>query len=257
MTYLGRCFSFSSDGEKAKELFLTCLKDLLHFTDSLPTTPQLKCHALNLQMRSKLSFNMSHYPASNTWLKNILDPLVTERVRHWLDMPPGATAHDFPLPYKLLGLDLFLPSILSEVCQLGIEITLMQSKDSSMAALHSLAPKHTPAPFLSLLVYNSRKTATKEASTIQRAQQIQKLNALDVQSLLLQSFRSALLAAELTAWSAHIGLIPPSISSFARKALIRCLSTNSNLHCWHPSHSPSCPNCQRPKAVTPGATIQC
>jgi len=159
-------------------------------------------------------------------------------------MPPGATAHYFPLPYKLLGLGLILPSMLSEVCQLEVEITLMQSKDSSMAALHSLAPKHTPDPFLSLLVYNSRKAATKKATTIQRARQIQKLDAIVVQLLLLQLLRSALPAAELAAWLAHIGLITPSIYSFARKALIRCLLTNSNLHRWHPSHSSSCLNCQ-------------
>jgi len=162
-------------------------------------------------------------------------------------MPPGATAHYFPLPYKLLGLDLILPSMLSEVCQLEVEITLIQSKDSSMAALHSLAPKHTPVPFLSLLMYNIRKAATKEAATIQRARQIQKLDALEVQSPLLQSLRSVLPAAELTAWSAHIGLITPFISSFARKALIRSLPTNSNLHCWHPFHSPTCKNCQEVK----------
>jgi len=104
---------------------------------------------------------MSHYSPTNTWLKNILDPLVTEKVRHWLDMLPGATAHYFPLPYKLLGLDLVLPFMLLEVCQIGVEIILMQSKNSSMAAVHSLAPKHTPASFLSLLVYNSRKAAKK------------------------------------------------------------------------------------------------
>jgi len=65
MTYLSR-FSFSFDGEKAKELLHSSLKDLLQFADSLPITPKLKCHALNLQMRSKLSFTLSHYSPSTT-----------------------------------------------------------------------------------------------------------------------------------------------------------------------------------------------
>jgi len=128
MTYLGQCFSFFYDGEKAKELLLSSNNDLLQFADSLSITPQLKCHALNFQMRSKLSFTLSHYSPSTTWWKTTLDPLVSEKLRHWFDMPPGDTTHYFLLQYKLLGLNLILPSMLSELCQLGVEITLTQSK---------------------------------------------------------------------------------------------------------------------------------
>jgi zinc-binding in reverse transcriptase len=50
-------------------------------------------------------------------------------------------------------------------------------------------------------------------------------------------------ATELIEWSKHIALTTPSVANFARKALIRCLPTNSNLHRWGRVPSDSCPHC--------------
>ena len=97
MTYLGRGFSFSSSHDAVKESLLSSLQCALAFSDSLPITPLLKCHALNLQLRAKLSFPLSHYQVSKSWIESTLDPKVTEKVRHWLDLPLSAMAHFFPL----------------------------------------------------------------------------------------------------------------------------------------------------------------
>ena len=98
----------------------------------------MKCHALNLQLRAKLSFLLSSHAISVTWIKNNLDTLVTERVRKWLDLPPCSTAHYIPLPSKHLGLDVVLPSLLFEQCQASSTAILAKSKDEKMKTLYQL-----------------------------------------------------------------------------------------------------------------------
>jgi len=61
MTYLGKEFSFSSDAENAQTKITSSLHSILEFVHNLPITPSLKCHAVNLQIQSKLSFLMSHH----------------------------------------------------------------------------------------------------------------------------------------------------------------------------------------------------
>jgi len=112
-----------------------------------------------------------------------------------------------------------------------------------MPLLFKLEPRHIPTPFLTLLPLASRKVIIKEAKTIQRNQLLTELDSLKVQSILLQCLRASLPGVELSAWSDHLSVIAPSISNFARKALVRCLPTNSNLHIWHRNISPACPHC--------------
>src|ERR1051325_3263069 len=91
MTYLGHQFSFASDAEIGKSLLSTLTKEAIDLSHLLPINPILKCHALNLLLRSKLSFLLTHYTIGLTWLKTNLDNLVTERVRRWLSLPPCST----------------------------------------------------------------------------------------------------------------------------------------------------------------------
>jgi len=250
MTYLGRGFSFSSSHDAVKESLLSSLQCALAFSDSLPITPLLKCHALNLQLRAKLSFPLSHYQVSKSWIESTLDPKVTEKVRHWLDLPLSATAHFFPLPANLLGLNIILPSLLSELCLLSTQRILLHSRDPSMATLHDLARPNPPSPFHHLLMIPSSKTALLQAKKIRHFNQIQKLDNLSVQSIILSSLRAALPHPELSSWANHLMTISPTISSFARKALIRCLPTNANLHRWLRTKSPACPQCGQPETQT-------
>jgi len=138
MTYLGQRYSFRSDAEIAKKILTDSIQEALSFISNLPISPLQRCHALNLQLRSKLSFPFSHCNISQTWIKANLDGLVTNKVRHWLELPPNATAHFMPLPTKYPGLDLILPSMLSEICQLGTALTLRHSKDENMDKLAHL-----------------------------------------------------------------------------------------------------------------------
>jgi len=132
ITYLGRSFSFSSDTERAKSSLIDNLGEVLAFVGSLPISPLLKCHTLNLQIRANLH---SHKVMCNTWLKTCLDSMVLGKFRGWMDLNSGATSHFVPLPHKLLDLDLILPSMLVELCQLGTEVTLAHSKDPGMPIL--------------------------------------------------------------------------------------------------------------------------
>ncbi len=241
MTYLGRRFSFAADLDLARSILVDSTNEALGFVNGLPISPMLKCHALNLQLRAHLSFPLSHYSVSKTWIKAHLDSLVTGQVRRWFDLPPSSTAHYMPLPLKRLGLDLILPSMLSAICQLSTSMALHHSKDANMRTLGSLY--RTKTPFRDLIATVSQKEAAEAAKSTQLADHLQKLDDLTVQSILLKSLRSALTGPELTNWSNHISLINPTISNFARKALLRCLPTNSNLFRWGKVPSNSCPNC--------------
>jgi len=166
MVYLGRSFTFSADAERAKNNLIDILGEVLTFVDSLPISPHLKCHALNLQIRAKLTFTLSHHTLCSTWLRTHLDNMVTGRVRSWLELPPSATILFVPLPLKLLGLDLILPSMLAELCQLGTEMTLAQSKDTGMHVLGRLVHENAPSPFYHLVKQASRKSAMKAAKAV-------------------------------------------------------------------------------------------
>ena len=100
MTYLGRTFSFCSDLTITRDLLVGKTRGAITFVDTLPISPPQKCHALNLQLRAHLTFPLSHYRVSQTWIKASLDTLVTMAARRWLDLPPGTTAHFIPLPQK-------------------------------------------------------------------------------------------------------------------------------------------------------------
>ena len=169
--------------------------------------------------------------------------MVSGAVRKWLELPPNATAHFMPLPPKWLGLDLVMPSMLSEACQLSSTLALRFSKDSRMVSLSYLIGRKaltTIDPHLPFL------TKEKAATTLKAAQlgsRLQQLEGLKIQSILVTSLRSALTPSELSNWSNHIMLITPSIQNFARKALMRCLPTNANVHLWGKVPSDSCPNC--------------
>ena len=77
----------------------------------------------------------------------------------------------------------------------------------------------------------------------QKEEEKSKLVSLKMQSILFQSLTSMLSVKELEAWGNRISLLVPSISNFARKALVRCLPTLSNLHRWGRSVSNTCPSC--------------
>src|SRR6266568_1384119 len=217
------------------------MAESLALVDSFPISPLQKCHALNLQLRAHLSFTLGHYTVSQTWIKANLDNAVSQKVRKWLDLPPNATAHFLPLPHKWLGLDLILPSMLAEVCQLNTALALRHSRDPKMGQLYKQLGQR--APFRDLIESVSRVKATSSAKAIQLDRHLQHLQGLKIQSILFASLRSALTVSELEAWSKHITLITPSVSNFARKALLRCLPTNSNLHLWGKAPSGTCPNC--------------
>ena len=243
MSYLGCDFSFASDTVNAKTNLESALREILALVGRLPISSHLKCHALNLQMRAHLSFAMSHHPLPVTWIKTCLDAMVLERVRRWLDLPPGATVHFVPLPHRLLGLDLILPSLLAELCRFGTNMTLSLSRDPRMRTLLDLSHSSHPLPFHLPAISSRRGEAVSKAKEIQYGRSLQCLDGLQIQATLHKALRDSLPQSELASWSGHIQTITSAISNFARKALIRCLPTNSNLHRWDRSKSESCPHC--------------
>ena len=167
--------------------------------------------------------------------------MINGKVREWLDQPPCATAHYFSLPLKELGLDLTLPSHLYEQCQATSMAILANSKDSKINNLS----KNTNLNFVNnmQLARRSKKQIMRDIKNKQKEEEKSKLVSLQMQSILFQSLTSVLSVKELEAWGNRISLLVPSVSNFARKALVRCLPTLSNLHRWSRSISNTCPSC--------------
>jgi len=92
-----------------------------------------------------------------------------------------------------------------------------------------------------------RGEAVERAKKVQQKKILQSLDSLQIQSGLLKALRDSLPQSELSSWSGHLQGITSTISNFARKALIRCLPTNSNLHRWNRSKSDACPHCGEPE----------
>jgi len=110
-----------------------------------------------------------------------------------------------------------------------------------MASLQALTGERVP--FKDLLSLASKKKAMEAAKEAQLSKHLEQLDELRIQSILLKSLRLSLTAAELNNWTTHVALISPTIANFARKELMRCLPTNSNLHRWGKASSEACPNC--------------
>ena len=146
-----------------------------------------------------------------------------------------------PIPPSRHGLGLVLPSMLTETCRLGTALALRHSKDSKMVALLDLSSGKIP--FRDLLNVTSRKKAAEDAKAAQIDRHAQSIGSLKVQSILHKALVTALSPAELAGWSENTSLINPQISIFARKALLRCLPTNSNLHLWGKTSTDLCPRC--------------
>ena len=145
-----------------------------------------------------------------------------------------------PLPPKWLGLALVLPAMLSEVCQLGTALTLHHSSDRRMREIVKSCDR---VPFRELLSEVPRAKAADEARRAQLASKRLDWHGLKIQATLQKSLADSLTSSDLKAWTTNTSFITPTIANFARKGLLRCLPTNSNLHLWGKSPSSSCPQC--------------
>jgi len=148
-----------------------------------------------------------------------------------------------PLPLKWLVLDLVLPSMLYQTCQLSTALALRHSRDPRMRVLQTLSG--VKIPFREFLEAASRKSASETAQAVQPSSHLEKLDDLHVHYCSVHTLQIPMIhpLTELSNWSKHLALTSPSIANYARKALIRCLPTNSNLHLWGRTPSNSCPNC--------------
>src|SRR6266496_3556051 len=120
-------------------------------------------------------------------------------------------------------------------------LALRHSNDPKMRVLHDL--RADKVSFRDLVADVSRKEAASKTKALQLTTKREKLGGLTVQSTLFKSLRESLTGSEATNWSQHLALINSNVANFARRALMRVLPTNSNLHRWGKSSSDTCPSC--------------
>src|SRR2546426_9355603 len=120
--------------------------------------------------------------------------------------------------------------MLSDLCQTNTSLILIKSNDPKMNKLNQLNGFYRSD--LRFDISKSKSEVITDLKKRQLASEAEKLDILKIQSILMRALKAALTSKELVSWSDHVSLITPAISIFARKPLIRCLATNSNLYRW-------------------------
>src|SRR3989454_6762321 len=133
--------------------------------------------------------------------------------------------------------------MLSDLCQTNTSLILIKSNDPKMNKLNQLNGFYRSD--LRFDISKSKSEVITDLKKRQLASEAEKLDILKIQSILMRALKAALTSKDLVSWSDHVSLITPAISIFARKALIRCLATNSNLYRWGRSETDACPHCKQ------------
>ena len=121
-------------------------------------------------------------------------------------MPLRSTAHYLPLPKKDLGLDIILPSMLSDLCQTNTSLILIKSNDPKMNKLNQL--NGFCRSDLRFDISKSKNEVITDLKKRQLASEAEELDILKIQSILMRALKAALTSKELVSWSDHVSLIP-------------------------------------------------
>ena len=90
-TYLGKHFDFEISNEIHKTTLLDNLKKLMQSIDVLPLHPRNKIKLYLHYVLPKLSWDLTVSDITETWVKQVLDPVVNSLVRQWLEIPISGT----------------------------------------------------------------------------------------------------------------------------------------------------------------------
>ena len=88
--YLGKSFNFGMDLHKIKEELESKFEKYLYDIDRLPLKPLNKIHFFNTYVYIKIKWEFSIYKLSTKWVKQHLNNILKCRIRHKLNLHPGA-----------------------------------------------------------------------------------------------------------------------------------------------------------------------
>ena len=89
--YLGRYFNFEMDNEEHKKELVDITNKILNKVDMLPLHPKHKVDIYLKYYMSKISWHLRIADIPNTWIKQHLDTICHNKIRHWPEIPPNGT----------------------------------------------------------------------------------------------------------------------------------------------------------------------
>ena len=109
----------------------------LYEIDRLSLKPLDKIRIVNTYVYSKIKWEFSIYKLSTSWVKQHLDNILTCRIRHWLNLHPGANISHLKQSTSKLGINLSFPSDIFLSCQTTTRRILSQSKDPDVLKIYN------------------------------------------------------------------------------------------------------------------------
>ena len=205
--YLGRFFNYDMENQEHKDHLTSSLLEMLKVIDSLKIHPRNKILLFNQYILSKLSWDLTVANLSKTWVCENLDQLVTKFVRQWLELPISSTLSGIVLSRKHFGLELLLPSVKFQQCQIVLRNSLKSSPNTN---------KNTKAVLKCVRDEHTEKLKTHLTS-----------QGFIVSFLLEHSY------SKLTSlWSAAQSKLPKNIFNFTIRYFKNRLATRNNLCLW-------------------------
>ena len=235
--FLGRYFNFSMDNNKHMSILLETTNDLMTKIDQLPCHPKYKLSLYHRIILSKIAWHLTIADLSNTWVVEILDTIVANFVRHWLELPIRATLSQLIISKSHYGLSLILPSTKFIQCQTTIRNALESSPDPDIRYLWEDSSENTN------IQYDQYKNAKQVLKAVQKQHQCRLEYELISQGFITSSIIKFASPKVTSLWSTVQKSMPKNIPNFSLKYLTNTLATRKNLFKWSIGQSSACSFC--------------
>jgi len=224
--HLGRHFDFQMSNQLHKTELTHLVTSTLNTIESLPLHPKSKLLLYKRYLFSRISWHLTIYDLSKTWISQHLDNTVSHSIRKWLDLPISSTLSNILLPHDKFGLDIILPSTKFTQCQTVHRNALKSSPNEAIRNLWKDTSNNKNVQ------YDMYKN-TKEVLKAVRSEHEMKLQSDLISKGWFFSIISQQSILNLTsAWSTAQSRLPKKLFNFTIKYINNTLPTHSNLHKW-------------------------
>ena len=128
-TYLGRSFDFHMSGDSHKAKLAETFSSLLQSIHDLPLHPRNKLYIYHRYVLPKISWDLTVFNLTETWVKQSLDSKLRSYLRLWLDIPVSGTLDIITQSKNHYGLSILLVSEKYIQCQVTYRQCLAKSKN--------------------------------------------------------------------------------------------------------------------------------
>ena len=241
-TYLGKHFDFEMTSNKHKTSLLDNLKRMLQTIDALPLHPRNKIKLYQQYILPKLSWDLTISDISVTWVKQALDPLLSSRIRQWLEIPINGTLDILSLTKSKYGIGLITIANRFLQCQVTMRNCMKNSKNADIRKIHEVTNKGAN---IKIDTFTSTQAIIKEL----RNDNVEKITQLSSQSLVVKSIWNYTMKTTISIWQKVLQKLPRNIYSFTLRYLNNTLANGTNMLKWGRVTSSLCTACTNPQTL--------